>query len=483
MIEGGLMKSRVTVLLAACLVAVVLLGTGAAPALAHAQTIVVHPSGDDDTAAIQAAFAAAGPGGTVQLTKGHFYMNNILVQSFKGCFRGAGMGRTVIDSLRGLGDSRPGITLMVDPENPGTVDEPNYLTGWTFLIGFLRSDVRVADMSFDITAAEPSLDYESNGGTNVSDVLSVGRASNSSFDRVGIQAHSGDVNGLNIEGALAIWDTGGTHSVTRCCFSSNSGPEIGYLTGARLTVGGSPAMGNRIDVYSFGGYFTDFSASCVDISHNWIRAATGGGVYVQQASDAPPAPARFSICDNRIVANMDVGPDGSVWGAAGVILEDDPWTEDAPDRLDAVVAGNRIELDNGGRAGGIDGFGTHGVCVTGNRISGTGISGIDTGTDIYAEFGYPAAPSDHWRIVDNDVSDLDLVNDYGGLVAPIWLGKGSSQCLVVGGCRPTSVLDQGTDNVLIHVIRLSGPSLTASRAAAPASAPGGKQALPNGKSL
>jgi hypothetical protein len=242
-------------------------------------------------------------------------------------------------------------------------------------------------------------------------------------------------------------------------------------------------MGNRFDVYGFGGYFTDFSDSRVDISDNRIVAATGAGVYVQQASDAPPTPARFSICDNCIVANNDIGPDGSVWGAAGVILEDDPWTEDAPVRLHAVVADNRIVLDNGGRAGGVDAFGTHGVCAVRNRISGTGIAGIDTGTDIYAEFGYPAAPSDHWRIIDNDVSDLRCVSDYGGLAAPIWLGTGSSHCLVVGGCRPTRVLDQGTDNILLHVIRLPLPSLSAARAAAPMNAPSLAKALMPGKEL
>ena len=37
--------------------------------------------------------------------------------------------------------------VAADPDDPG-MD----LTGWTFLIGFLRSDVRVSDMSFDITS-------------------------------------------------------------------------------------------------------------------------------------------------------------------------------------------------------------------------------------------------------------------------------------------------------------------------------------------
>lgn len=439
------------------LCALLLVLAGATPALAGGQTFVVQPSGGDDTANIQSAFdqaIAAGPGSTVRLTSGHFYMNNILLDGFLGRFMGAGMQKTVIDTLRGLNPALPGVTMMADPDDPA-VD----LAGFTFLIGFVRSDVRVADMTFDITAAEPCVEWgegEYGGQTNLSDVFVVARDSGSAFDRVRIRAHEGDVNGLNIEGALAIFDTGGSHSITRCRFKSNSGPEIGYLLRTRLTIGGSSAMGNRFDVYGFGGYFTDISDSRVDISHNRVVAATGAGFYVQQLSDAPSsAPSRFTICDNRIAAMKDIGPDGSVWGAAGVILEDDPWSEDAPVRMDAVVADNRIVLDNGGRAGGIDGFGADGVRVMHNTISGTGIAGVDAGTDIYADFGYPTAPALGWRIIGNDLSGLDCVNDYGGAAAPIWLGTASSHCLVVGGRTPTDVLDQGTDNVLVNVNRLT----------------------------
>jgi hypothetical protein len=458
---------------------------GASPALAHGRTFVVHPSGGDDTATIQQAFAdavAAGPGSTVQLTKGHFYMNNIAVLGFRGCFMGAGMGRTVIDTVRGLDPSDPslpGVTLTVDPEAPWTEDgSPNYLTGFTWLIGFLKSDVRVSDMSFEVTAYNPSIDgLPDNGGTNLSDVFLIYRDSSAAFDRIGIKAHEGDVNDLlNIEGAFSLMDTSGTVSVTRCHWACNSGPEVGYIEGARLTIGGSPAMGNRFDMYGYGGFFTDISDSTVKVSHNRISAVMGGGVYISQTSYmASPgmSASRFIIRDNRIVATQGAGPDGTIWGAAGVILEDDPWTSDAPVpvRLNAVVADNTIVLDNGGRAGGVDGLGARGIRVMDNHISGTGIAGIDAGADIYSYFGYPTGPGDGWRIIGNDVSHLHLFNDYDGPVAPIWLGTASSHCLVVGcGGRPTGVLDQGTDNILFNAIRLRWPA--ASRAAAPLRAAG-----------
>ena len=90
-------------LVLAVVLAVALLCLLAAPALA-ATTITVTPSGGDDTAQIQKAFdkaVEAGPGSTVRLTAGHFYTNNILVQNFSGCFKGAGEGETHHRLLRG----------------------------------------------------------------------------------------------------------------------------------------------------------------------------------------------------------------------------------------------------------------------------------------------------------------------------------------------------------------------------------------------
>ena len=65
-------------------------------------TFVVRPSGNciDDTANLQTAFdmaAAAGPGSTVRLTKGTFYLcEPIVAVNFDGTFKGAGMDKTLI---------------------------------------------------------------------------------------------------------------------------------------------------------------------------------------------------------------------------------------------------------------------------------------------------------------------------------------------------------------------------------------------------
>ena len=140
-----------------CCVLLLLLASAAAAA-AGPKTFVVTPSGTDDTASLQQAFddaVAAGPGSVVKLTAGEFYTNEILVDGFDGCFKGAGMHRTVVDTLRGLNPALPGVKLVMDPD-----DESVPLAGCTSLIAFVRSDVRVAGMSFDITAVEPCEPWE-----------------------------------------------------------------------------------------------------------------------------------------------------------------------------------------------------------------------------------------------------------------------------------------------------------------------------------
>jgi hypothetical protein len=45
--------------------------------------------------------------------------------------------------------------------------------------------------------------------------------------------------------------------------------------------------------------------------------------------------------------------------------------------------------------------------------------------------------------------------------AQIWLGPDADHCLVVGGCRPTTVLDQGTKDILINVTKPADPPVAA----------------------
>ena len=322
------------------------------------------------------------------------------------------------------------------------------------------------------------------------------RDSRSSFDRVGFASHDGELNGFNLDGAAAIYDTSGTHRVTRCSFQGgNDGLETGGITGGGLIVGGRPGMGNTFDLAGTPCSIGDYSDSRSVVSYNRMSSLYGESVMVTQgagaatADELPPLPAvRVSIRHNAITAGSIEFDDDFVFGAGGVLLRDDSWMFDEPSRLRAVVARNCITLDNEGLDGGVNGVGAEGVRVLGNRIRGTGIAGIDAGTDIYGFWEYPWGPGCGWRIIGNDVSKVHPVNNLPvdseeepAPAAQIWLGAKSSECLVVGGSARTEVLDEGTDNLLVHVTELvtggAARALGAARAPGAARAGGALRAL------
>ena len=445
-----------------------------APALASAQTFTVHPSGGNDTKAIQKAFDAAvkaGPGSTVQLSAGHFYTNNILVKNFDGYFKGAGEGRngTVIDCLRGL---YPTGTYPDGRPVPGVRVLP-HTTYFPFLVGFEGGNVRACDMSFDITAASPAEPWSNGDPQNPVDyllaVVVVADNASSSFEGVSLTAGGGHDAGCNSdEGVLitgfgpydpvtdagtAVWTTSGTDSICGCTFEGSSdGVQVMGLTRGRATI-----SGNVFDNLNLCCMVNDSSASQVTISRNrmsamywddvvlWqgFQAAWGGGAHL------PSLPgSRYLITDNQMLGTVAAG---------GVEVRDASAVEKTPFRLDATISDNTITLDNGGWDGGIDGVYAKGVLVSHNRISGTGLAGIDVGSAA-SLWGIPSGPDFGWQLIDNDVSHLTLATQWMDASndpiwgAPIWLGTDATDCTVIGGCAPTRVLDEGTSNHLKNVI-------------------------------
>ena len=248
--------------------------------------------------------------------------------------------------------------------------------------------------------------------------------------------------------------------MARCSFAGYTGIWVDGLTAGRLTVGGARDRQNVFDTYVAGCDFSDNSNSEIAVVHNRMSCSAGESIWCQQGwasafasavggapVSPPPLPApRYLICDNAIAATGYAG---------GIFLWDNSLTLGVPGRLHAVIADNHISLDNAGYDAGVDGFAVQGVLVCRNRISGTGLAGIDVGTDWWQPFNEPAGG---WKIVDNDVSGLTATGDqYGIPTAQIWLGPDADHCLVVGGCSPTTVLDQGTSDTLINVTSIAEP--------------------------
>ena len=449
--------------------ATALLGLLAAPALA-AKTVTVHPSGGDDTASILAAFkdaVRAGPGSTVRLTAGQFYTNNALVQNFRGYFKGAGEGVTVIDTLRGKYPNGPGVTLTPDPRDPNT-----YLEPVPFLIGFCGGNVSVSAMSFDITAPDPAEPFFENADftdrTSLGSVILVTGNASSAFDRVSFTAGEGDMGGLNgldgldgmnvgglidimgkgLKDAEGNWTsfgaTGGVHLVTRCSFAGLAGVEAMGLTGGRLIVGGCAAKQNVFHQYWECCPLLDISNSYVEISHNRMTAKGGSGTGVlalQGFATLPPLPApRYVVTDNHMRASD---------GAVGVFLGDLSYDSGAASRLKAVIADNTIKLGDG--CLGIGEYCTKNINVWHNCLSScpetVAFAGIYVGDDLGGPDGTTLWPVSGWQIIGNDLRNLTASE------APIVLGEGTTHCVVV--CPTTTdVLDKGVHNILVNANRL-----------------------------
>ena len=428
----------------------------AAPAWAGAKTFYVTPSGGDDTAHIRAAFNAAvkaGPGSTVQLSAGHFYTNNIVVNGFRGSFKGAGEGKTTIDCLRGLNPGLAGVT------------DNGY---WPTLFFFDGGDLNVSAMSFDITAFSP-VDAASNGGSDFlgSMVVVTGNVVSSAFNQVAFITGDGNDGGFNSDEDLYVggtgpvdanglpttfWSISGTESVRDCCFNGHDGIQIEGLASGSATI-----ADNVITSYLFGCLLFDNSDSTATVSGNQMSCSGGENVFALQGWQAgfgagaplPSLPApRYLIADNRMLAT---GSAGGLW------VEDDSPLYSSPDRLDATISGNSIDLQNGGNDAGLDGLYAQNIRFVHNRIYGTGLAGIDVGA-LSALFGYPSAPARGWKIIGNDMRGLTATGDqFGGVpTAQVWLGPDADHCLVVG-CGPTTVLDQGADDTLVNVTPVTDP--------------------------
>ena len=314
------------------------------------------------------------------------------MRNFRGYFRGAGEHRTVIDCLRGLDPTcracrgRPG-------HGPGAV-------AWPFLVGFVGGNVSVSDLSFHTTAASPAVPTDITSDVLQAIVLVMGNANASSdFYRVAITAGPGDDHGYDADEDLIIMGYAptdqdgnptafgaihGSESVRDCSFTGHDGIQVQGLTAGRLAITGSV-----FDDWAVGCLLDDSAgASRIVVCDNRMQADAWGCVALDQGWQAaggagaplPPLPAPHClIADNVMLAGPDLSDGSIVSGANGVFVEDDSPLYGAPDRLDAVIAHNRITLDNCGFDGGIDGIYARGIKVLGNRISGVGLLGHPAG--------------------------------------------------------------------------------------------------------
>jgi hypothetical protein len=445
-------------------------------------TFTVAPSGDSSGQAdwqnIMDAFAAAvaaGPGSTVRLGPGDFYINRpIGVKNFSGTFKGAGRGETRIHN----------------PPQPGFVfpllrsDTMKMLDGFPTTMAFWQEGGLVANprrsfSDFSLYIDCVTEDWNSHGIQgrnyrnfidNFGDFTGVGDFAVSrldlTFERVDLigernpeKYHDGGYSALNtiqvcgelvgendLQGTLIFKyakPASGTFIISDCSISHASvGVDFAELRNSRVVVGGGPnAIFRAEDIGMPAVILEGFSASVAEISY--LETLDCSGILVFQADtavygiDMDPVPELMPEPSDYIFSHLDVSmPADSYWAGlelydfADIPLE---WGGAGKDTVEVAIADSVIRSP-GNNYPPVFGQFLDGVALTGNRILGQG--------DVAVAIDLAGSIGKHWRLVGNTMAGFTA---FWG--APVYLGPGTSLCEVIGS-GSGSVIDDGTGNIV-----------------------------------
>ncbi len=395
---------------------------------AQTRTIALEPSGGDDTAAVQAALNACvsfGPDCTVALGEGTFRTQQLLVHDFRGTFRGAGQGATILEPFERFAVSQDEVAIG----RPPSADNP-----WPFHVTFVDGDVTVSDLTFRMTAFEPAQPWKLFGmefAAMASSLVITGERADATVERITVEGADGPdgpfagynmINGIYIEGVLPDEDGNwtrplrGTFTVRDNTFRHvGSGSPLANLIDSQVVI-----TDNRYEDLLYGMDVQHLIGSTVEIRDNVMDDVGTGAEVIQGAEAVAGAPSTMLIHGNTIR-----GLDGVGVGLYGA--------EDA-DTLRAIVQGNVFELH--GDATGVLSQNTVGGIVHDNVMRGSARAAIAIGLSADDE---PASPVERWLIAANDFSVLTASE------AMVVLGAGSQDTTVVCTAA-TDVRDEGSGN-------------------------------------
>jgi Periplasmic copper-binding protein (NosD) len=373
----------------------------------HGKVITVYPNGYGDTATLQAAFNSCvsyGPGCTVQLVKGTYYIGQIAVFGFQGRFVGAGQGLTTLQGLPNLPSPNP---LYNTGSTPFWAGLPGPSNPWPVLITFVNGAFSMSGMTVTDSYANPTAGWTDLSSGTVTwlwaGVLVTGTEATASFDHVTVFGGAGGINigvgspstfnvgnGINIEGMLlpSGWTDpladqialSGAFSITNSV--SDYSADAVWLE--NLASVNAVVCFNSIDSSPEPG-MADVSNSQVLFCENRVTNVadyTGFGM-VQAYLKSSLLPSTVYVIGNYFAANwygsgpsaFDYGP--SVWGV--------------PSTLNVVVSRNVVVTDNScgcysaATSEVLIGVGLASAVFSGNFIQGGGAgiavnSGLGTGT-------------------------------------------------------------------------------------------------------
>ncbi len=437
------------------------------PASGGGTTITVAPpNGKDDTANIQGALnecVAKGPGCTVQLRAGTYLTQQVVAYNFRGTFKGMGIGSTTIEALPDL--------PVNWPDQFVASCQPNLTTClWPSLFEFVNGNISVSDLTFKATAIPPSQPYLYDGltATELYEVLGfTGQyPTDVSIDRISMEglpdSSSTALLGYTVDNAVhysgdfphssAPFDyyfLSGSFTVRSSYFDGFAVAisQDAYLTSSQITIGGSPSAGNHIE-NTCGGLDIEASEKSVfEISYN-ESSGTCAGMWVVPTwcPFVPSSPSRYSIHDNKFI--------GTGQEADGMYLLDDatkPWIQVAVWNNTAEVTASPSE--------GIGVYNTKGTAAWNNTV---------TGSDGYDGIGLWSTTLD--TVINNNVSGFTVDSTAG--LAQIYLDPFTTQDLVVCAERTNTVLNQGTNNIVIGCEQSGASAEAAATNAAPSTSVG-----------
>ncbi|MDJ0908097.1 MAG: hypothetical protein QNI99_02820 [Woeseiaceae bacterium] len=434
--------------------------------LAHAEYIFrVDPSGDlsgeTDWANIVQAFddaKAAGPGNTVRLARGTFYIPRPLqIANFSGTFKGAGKGKTILRMAPGIefGLLEPPMERMgafmafwLDGRDPTSdtywpADRVQDITvsGFTIIIDGPVQEwwpycapvgAGLRSMNFiDVRGRHTVLQHPW-WEFHPDDIMKTSLV-NATFEKLELIA-----DGVHGQNGTQVWGEGvtipcpddpgfqwvytnwmsGTQLVRRNSYDSHWGNAIGFynMVDSSITVGGSRRNGIKVRNGLSPLYTWELSNSFLHASH--IRAVdTASGIAFEQGIEAffgapairTPEPSDFEYTHNRL-RHSDASNIGSfeLYDYAAMIgLE--------PAVGSVVVADNRVRTDGDGSAMGVYSTFIDDLAIINNRVNGRGFGAIvvDAGQDC--------------------VIDGNRVHRFESVPGPeqIRLGAGTNNCTVV----------------------------------------------------
>jgi hypothetical protein len=406
------------------------------------EIFTVAPNGSDDTENLNQTFElakVAGPKSVVQLTKGTYYINFMVVHDFNGYLRGAGKGKTFVSPIVDLYCHNPA-EGMFPPK----------------LVRFIGGDVTISDMTFRLGDVEPCLD--SDGWIRLIAILDFADYSTDLHKYLRAEVKNVDLEGCSswllpdwryswasaiMVGDIFISEMNAPNchvdlTVTGCNFTKfDIGISYCTVSQGNLKAGDVNAP-NTFSNCTFGFGIGNNLKTSVDISYNKVS-------YLWSAmwfwNNFYPNAGRmwFNVEHNKFYAAANGWPSVIIYDHGNINQPggDNPML--------GKITNNLFSLTEGVWAG-IEAWAPKDLVIANNKFTGSGSDGgifLDGFTDDpNTPFVEETTFAIKALIKGNNFSTLNVPN------YDIYLGPQSRYCTVIGGNNKNGIINLGEHNII-----------------------------------